>query len=199
MIGEYHASFLFFPPQHSSKFPRRHARNNLFCPSPIRAGLLTLAACGALASAARSVSAVHLGVSSDPSRLFVQWTLTGAGSDTQRAEYGATPGALTSTAPARVWTWADASTGRQYTSAVAELDALTPGAAFYYRVGSADGWSAVTRSAATRAPADFSAAAPLRVGWLGDLGVVNDQALPYLLNETDLDLFIHVGDCECGK
>jgi hypothetical protein len=158
---------------------------------------VALAACGALASAARSVSAVHLGLSSDPSRLFVQWTLTGAGADTQRAEFGASPGSLTSTAAARVWTWADASTGRQYTSAVATLDGLTPGAPFYYRVGSADGWSAVTRSAATRAPADFSAAAPLRVGWLGDLGVVNDQALPYLLNETDLDLFIHVGDCEC--
>lgn len=135
-------------------------------------------------------------MSSDPSRLFVQWTLTGAGADTQRAEYGATPSSLTSTAPARVWTWADASTGRQYTSAVATLDGLTPGAAFYYRVGSADGWSAVTRSAATRAPAGFSEAAPLRIGWLGDLGVVNDQALPYLLNETGLDLFIHVGDCK---
>ena len=163
--------------------------------APPRAGFLAFAACGALASAARAVSAVHLGMSSDPSRLFVQWTLTGAGSDTQRAEFGATPGSLTSTAPARVWTWSDASTGRQYTSAAATLDGLTPGAAFYYRVGSADGWSAVTRSAATRAPAGFSEAAPLRIGWLGDLGVVNDQALPYLLNETDLDLFIHVGDC----
>ena len=142
---------------------------------------------------------MHLGLSSDPSRLHVQWTVAqGAGAAAQGVQWGAAPGALTSSVAAdRVWDWSDPSTGRVYTHATATLTALTPGATVYYRVGSADGWSAVSRTAATRAPADFSAAAPLRVAWLGDLGVVNDQALPYLLNETDMDLFIHVGDYAC--
>ena len=136
---------------------------------------------------------IHLGVSSEPSQLFVQWTLAGSGADTQRVEYGTSPSALTGSAVARVWSWADASTGRSYTHAAATLSELAPGSVVYYKVGSDDGWSAITKTVATRAPADFSEAAPLKIGWLGDLGLVNDQALPYLLNET-LDLFIHVGD-----
>ena len=151
-----------------------------------------------LRTAAAAVSAVHLGLSSYATQLFVQWTLSGAPSNA-RVEYGASAGALTSTATGTAWSWTDSSSGRVYHHAMATLTGLTPGARFYYKAGDDAAFSAVTAATATRAPAQFSQDAPLRIGWLGDLGVANAQALPYLVNETGLDMFIHVGGaCSCA-
>ena len=154
----------------------------------MRSLLLSLAA---LRTTSAAVSAVHLGLSSDPTRLFVQWTYTAAGA-AQSATYGETPSNLNMTAAGSSWSWSDSNTGRTYHHAIATMTGLMPGAVFYYRVGGGGDASPVLRAQATRAAAQFSTAAPLVIGWLGDLGVANAQALPYLVNETGLDLFIHV-------
>lgn len=154
----------------------------------MRSLLLSLAA---LRTTSAAVSAVHLGLSSDPTKLFVQWTFTSAAA-AQSATYGVTSSNLNMSAAGSSWSWSDSNSGRTYHHAIATMTGLTPGAVFYYRVGGGGDASPVMRAQATRAAAQFSTAAPLVIGWLGDLGVANAQALPYLVNETGLDLFIHV-------
>jgi hypothetical protein len=153
----------------------------------------------ALASASRPVSNVHLALSSDPTAMHVQWTsaqgdVLGSGDST--AQWGASPRALTQTAAGYNWSYTDPSTQRKYTFNAATMTGLTPGATVFYRVGSElDGWSAVNSFVATRAAAQFSEEAPLKIAWFGDLGWLYAQALPYLQTETAQGNFDHVGGC----
>jgi hypothetical protein len=123
----------------------------------------------------------------------VQWRTAQGASGGGEVQFGAAPGALTSTARGGSWAWKDVNTGTMRTESNATLTGLTPGAIVYYRVGSAaDGFSAVASFVATRAA--FSPAAPQRVAWIGDLGLANAQALPYLAKEAAAgvyDMVIH--------
>ena len=163
--------------------------------------LAAASALAALAAASRPVSNVHLALSSDATRMHVQWTsaqgdVLGAGDST--VQWGASPRALTSSAAGFNWTWVDSSTQRKYTANEATMTGLAPGATYFYRVGSVlDGWSGVNSFEATRTAAQISEAAPLRIGWFGDLGWLYAQALPYLQTEAaqgNFDHVVHVGD-----
>ena len=146
--------------------------------------------------------------------------------DGPAVQWGPSAGSLTSNAAGASWNWADASTGRAYSefrsdharhaahhrpadqlhSCIrahyprtafnqATMTGLTPGATVFYRVGSADGWSSVASFTATRT--NFSEQAPLRIGWFGDLGVDNAQALDFIKDEAAKGVFdhvVHVGD-----
>ena len=136
---------------------------------------------------------VHLALSSDPTRMFVSWR-TNSSSAPASVAYGASPTALTQLATGQSWTFTD-STSREYYLHRATLTGLAPGARVFYRAGGAA--SAVSSFVATRAREQFSAAAPLRIAWLGDLGYTNGQALDYLLKEAAVgtfDHYVHVGD-----
>lgn len=95
------------------------------------------------------------------------------------------------------------STGRvsQYLHEVL-LSGLAPGQRYSYRAGShLDGWSPWQRFAARRAPEQVSAADPLRLLLVGDMGFLNAQALPDLAQEVEAgrpsgpyDALLHVGD-----
>lgn len=147
---------------------------------------------------------VTLGLSSDATRMNVQWQTptTGGvlGDGASTVMWGTTPRALEtwSSANGYNWTFTDSSSGRQYSMHAASMTGLTPGAAYFYRVGNAlDGWSAVNNFVATRTTAQFSPAAPQVVGVIGDMGWGNAQALAYLETEVadgNLDYVLHVGD-----
>ena len=163
--------------------------------------LAALALAAPLASASRPVSNVHLALSSDPTRMFVQWTsaqgdVLGAGDST--VQWGASPRALTSSAAGSNFSYVDPSSSRKYTFNSATLTGLAPGATYFYRVGSElDGWSAVNNFVATRTAAQISPEAPLRIAWFGDLGWLYAQSLPYIQTEASQGAFdhvVHVGD-----
>lgn len=120
----------------------------------------------ALSAAAAAVSHVHLALSSDPTRMFVQWTTSSALATENAATYGASPSSLTSVAQGNAWTFTD-STGRNYYFHKATMTGLTPGATVYYNVGGASGTSATTSFVATRT--NYTDA-PLTIAWIGDLG-----------------------------
>lgn len=148
---------------------------------------LIAASLASLGLAARAVSKVHLALSSDPSRMFVQW-MSAQGpvnGGTPQVQWGTSSGALTNTAAASNWTWIDAASQTARTNNIATLTGLVPAAVYYYRVGDpVDGWSAVLRFVATRSAANISTAKPLTIAWIGDLGLTNGQALPYLQAEV---------------
>jgi len=156
-------------------------------------------ACASGAAAARAVSYAHLSLSSDPTRMHVQWTSAqGAVSGAPFVRWGASSGALTNSAAGASWDWKDPSTGRPYTFNQATMTGLTPGATVFYQVGSPDGVSETTSFNATRT--DFSPEAPLRIAWSGDLGVDNAQALPFIQAEAAQGVYdhvVHVGDYAC--
>lgn len=143
---------------------------------------------------------VTLGLSSDPTRMNVQWQTptTGGvlGAGTSTVQWGTSPRSLTSSSAGYNWTFTDSSTGRAYSLHAASMTGLAPGATYFYRVGDAlDGWSAVNNFRATRT--DFSEAAPQVVAVIGDMGWTNAQALAYLETEVaqgNLDYVLHVGD-----
>lgn len=155
-----------------------------------------VAACAvliAVAAASRAISKVHLGAASDPTMINVQWVSAIGdvlGNGTSTVQYGTSPRALSSTALGYNWTFTDPSTGTSRYLHAATLTGLTPGQQYFYRVGDPlDGWSPVFNFVATRT--DFSTAAPLRVGLLGDMGWYNAQALSYIETEVangDFDL-----------
>jgi len=166
--------------------------------------LLRLAAASAalaLAAASRPVSFVHLALSSDPTQMHVQWQsaqgdVLGSGDST--AQWGPSPRALASAASGYNWTWTDSSTGTKRTSNAATMTGLSPGATYFYRVGSElDGWSAVSSFVATRSAAQITPENPLKIAWFGDLGWLYAQSLPYLQTEAaegNMDHYVHVGD-----
>jgi hypothetical protein len=134
---------------------------------------------------------VHLALSSDPTKAYVQWRTDDVASPAL-VHYGATPGALTSSSNGTSWTFTDS---RTYNLRMATLSGLTPGAKVYYSVGDN---ATVLSFTATRARAQFSEEAPLKIAFFGDLGWQNAQALPYLVEEAAagaFDHFIHVGEC----
>ena len=153
-----------------------------------------------VALAARAVSKVHLALSSDPTRMFVQWQSAQGpvNGGNPQVQWGSSSAALTHSAPASNWTWADAASKSARTSNMATMTGLVPGTAVFYRVGDpVDGWSAVLRFVATRSAANITAGAPLTIAWIGDLGLTNGQALPYLSAEVAkgvYDVVTHVGD-----
>ena len=72
------------------------------------------------------------------------------------------------------------------------MTGLTPGSTVYYQVGDAiDGVSDVLSFMATRSAAQL-AAVPLKMAWIGDLGLTNGQALPYLQAEVAAGVYDHV-------
>ena len=175
---------------------------------PRHHGLLPLAAAAAALAAAltptlasRPVSNVHLALSSDPTRMHVQWTsapgdVLGNGSST--LQWGVGPRALTSSAAGRNFSYTSPDTKRVYTFNGGTMTGLQPGGAYFYRVGDPlDGWSAVSSFVATRSAAQFTTGAPLVIGWLGDMGWADAQALGYVQTEAALGMYdhiVHVGD-----
>ena len=137
--------------------------------------LAAAAAALAVASAARPVSFVHLAPDSDATVMHVQWASVPGDKGAPTVQWGAAPGSLAQSQGGYSWGWSDA--GRSYQSNLATMTGLVPGSRVFYRVGSAqDGWSAVSNFTATRTA--FSADAPLRIGWVGDLGYDNAQVRP---------------------
>ncbi len=135
------------------------------------------------AAASAAPAHVHLALSSDTTRMFVQWA-----SDSLPAapvvQWGPTP-ALGRSAAGGAWSWADSSTRTVRFESNATMTGLTPGQQVFYRVGdAATGFSPVKSFNATRSRAQFSTAAPQVVAWIGDLGVANAQSLPYLAAEA---------------
>jgi hypothetical protein len=156
----------------------------------MRAAVLLLAAAGTVLAAPQYL---HLSLGATPSEMNVQWRLPAAGG-TPTVQWGPSPSSLTSSAPAgQAWTFADSSTGRKYAFALATMTALTPGATVYYRVSDNTGaWSAVSSFVATRT--DFSPAHPLVIGWLGDMGLTNAQALERLNADATAGVFDYIVD-----
>ena len=172
--------------------------------------LLCAAAAALAAGASRPPAFVHLAPSSDATRMHVQWS-TGIfpwpasqgdvlGSGISTVQYGSSPRALTAQATGANWSWTDAlsPTNRTYTHHLATMTGLEPGAVYFFRVGvPLDGWSAISSFRATRAAADVSPAAPLRLLLFGDMGWTNAQALSYLQDEVAVqyyDAIIDLGD-----
>jgi hypothetical protein len=96
-----------------------------------------------------------------------------------------TPSPTTQSRVGSNWTYVDTSSNRSYSFNLATMTGLLPGSTYYYRVGDPlDGWSSVSSFVATRTAAQASAAAPLVVGVLGDMGWTYAQALTYLQTEV---------------
>ena len=153
-----------------------------------RALLLLSALCAQAAQAAQAYY-VHLALSSDPTKMFVQWRTDDAAS-AATVSWGASPGSLAHSATGTAWAFTDG--GRTYNLRRATMSGLTPGALTFYTVGDS---AAVYNFSATRS--EFAAPAkPLTIAWFGDLGWQNAQALPYLVSEAAagaFDHYIHVG------
>jgi hypothetical protein len=115
---------------------------------------------------------IHLGAATDPTIMNVQWRsapgdVLGNGSST--CEYGVSPRDLSESVYGYNWTFTDPSSGTNRSLHAATVTGLVPGQTYFYRCGDAlDGWSSVFSFVATRT--DFHEAAPLRVGFLGDMG-----------------------------
>ena len=147
-----------------------------------------------LVLAARPVSKVHLALSSDPTRMFVSWMAAQgpASGGVAQVIWGTSRDALTSSAPATNVTWSDATSKSNRSLFSATMTGLTPGSTVYYQVGDAiDGVSDVLSFMATRSAAQL-AAVPLKMAWIGDLGLTNGQALPYLQAEVAAGVYDHV-------
>ena len=157
---------------------------------------IVLALGASLAAASRPVSNVHLALSSDPTRMFVQWTsaqgdVLGSGDST--VEWGVSPRVLTSQAAGYNFSYVDPSSSRKYSFNSATITGLAPGATYFYRVGSVlDGWSSVSSFVATRTAAQITPEAPLCIAWFGDLGWLYAQSLPYIQTEVSQGAFDHV-------
>ena len=161
---------------------------------------LALAVAAGVAAAADTHMHVHLALSTDVGTMYVQWTTPAAAADENAITWGSSPSALTNTASGEAWTFVD-STLRTYHFHRGAMTGLTAGATVFYRVGGPSGLSDVHSFVATRAASSINSAAPLRIAVLGDLGVDNAQALPFLLNASaarEYDHFIHVGDYACA-
>jgi phosphodiesterase/alkaline phosphatase D-like protein len=191
-------------------------------PLALRLALLVAAA----AQAARPPAFVHLAALADPSQMAVQWTTSlfpwpasqndvlGSGlsvvqwgrSPTRLARLAAAAAVGAASAPVwneaagRNWSWVDllSPTNRSYTHHAAVMTGLTPGATYFYRVGTPlDGFSSVRSFRASRARGSTSAASPLRMLVFGDAGWTNFQALSYLQDEAIsglYDLALNLGD-----
>lgn len=152
---------------------------------------LAAAAAVARGDASSTVSHVHLALSTDTSQMHVQWTSAAAVTTENSVQYGASASALNNAVVGTAWTFTD-STSRQYFFHRATMTGLTPGATVFYRVGGASGWSPTRSFIATRPASDISSSSPLVIAWIGDLGVENDQALPYLTQEALAGVYDHV-------
>ena len=151
--------------------------------------------------ASRPISKVALALSTDTSRMHCQWVSAAGevlGLGLSLVEYGASPRNLTYRATGYNWTFTDSNTKLQRFMHAATMTGLTPGGVYYYRVGDPlDGWSAVFQFVATRTAAMINPAAPLSIGWFGDLGWTNAQALAYIETEIAAGVYdhvVHVGD-----
>jgi hypothetical protein len=145
-----------------------------------------------------SIWHLHLALSSDPSRMYIQWTTTGP--QPAVVAWGTSPASLPSTFTGNTWSFTD-SQARTYYFANASMTGLSPGATYFYKVGDgASNWSPVKSFTATRSREQYTAENPLKVAWLGDLGYTNGQATPFLLAAAaakEFDHFTHVGDYAC--
>jgi hypothetical protein len=136
---------------------------------------------------------LHLSLGATPAEMNVQWRLPGAGGK-PTVQWGPSPSSLINSAPAgQTWSFADSSTGRSYAFALATMTGLTPGSTVYYRASDNTGaWSPVASFNATRA--SFSAADPLVIAWLGDMGLTNAQALERLNTDATAGVFDYIVD-----
>jgi len=139
---------------------------------------------------------LHLALSSDPSKMYVQWTST-AELPSSVVVWGPSPSSLSDSFTGNGWKFID-SQSRTYFFNNASMSKLTPGETYYYKVGDGSSlWSDVYSFTATRSREQFTNENPLKIAWLGDLGYSNGQATPFLLAAAaskDYDHFVHVGD-----
>lgn len=146
------------------------------------------------AAAVLEINHLHLALSSDPSRMYVQWTTSSSASSENTVSWGSSASKLSQTASGESWTFTD-NDGREYFFHKATMRALAPGSTVYYTVGGPTNTSSVHSFVATRT--DFSSEDPLKIAWIGDLGFANAQADEYLAAEVQngvYDHVIHVGD-----
>ena len=135
------------------------------------------------------INHVHLALSSDTSKMFVQWTTDAAAVAENTVMYGSSPSGLSQSAYGTAWSFTD-STGRIYFFHKATMTDLTPGTTVFYAVGGPSNFSSTRSFVATRT--NISSADPLRIAWIGDLGFANSQAMTYLLPEIENNHFDHI-------
>ena len=145
---------------------------------------------------------IHIAFGYTPSTVVVNF-LTPTSPLTSVVEYGLSPSALNVTVPASFHSFTDGGALRtNRTVHSATLAPLSPSTRFHYRVTTSNATSSYSSEPLSfRTPSatvGVAAATPLRIGLLGDWGLVNGSAthssLQRLVDRDALDLLIHVGD-----
>jgi acid phosphatase type 7 len=152
----------------------------------------------ALSSASRPVSNVHLALSSDVTKMHVQWTSAPGdilGNNTATVQWGVSPRSLQNQVFGYQFNFTDVqkNISRTYYLNAATMTGLTPGAQYFYRVGDdLDGWSSVFNFVATRSADMITPENPLRIAFFGDLGWYYAQSLSYIQTEAAQGVYDHV-------
>lgn len=140
---------------------------------------------------------VHLSLGKDATEMMVTWVTLDAITRKPAVEYGPAEGRFPTFPLSTLGTtskFVDGGSEKRvmYIHRVL-LEGLTPGADYYYHVGSPNGWSDVFWFSALREGSDWSP----RFAIFGDLGSDNGQSIPRLQSEVArraFDAVLHVGD-----
>ncbi|TKR60183.1 hypothetical protein L596_027472 [Steinernema carpocapsae] len=134
---------------------------------------------------------VHLSLNHEPDQMVVTWVTFKPLQTTPQARFGDSPDYLTNSVDASTTDFVFNGTHRFiYRTTMTHLKGKT-----YYKVGSKEGWSQ-TFNFQSRNSLSVSQR-PLKICVFGDLGVINGQSMPHLVNaaqNNEFDLVIHLGD-----
>lgn len=144
---------------------------------------------------------LHIALGYTPTTIVVQW-VTWASPTSASVHYGLTPSSLTLTSPSSFHVFTDGDRAQwNRTVHAASLTKLIPDRTYFYQVSTTNSTSTLTSALHSfhtlSATAGTGSDSPIRIGMIGDYGLVNGdqthQSLARLTNAGGLDLLVHVG------